>query len=188
MTTYLTSRNIALIAAGGFLAAVSLSGTAQAITDTIFQYSSPKTAYFGIPAAAFTPNSLFDDYVNTGKSIQAYSSNVTCFSAPVNLPDGALMSKLVVWYSSLAGWGSFSVGLVRNKLSDGSDEAILSKQPVTTNDVYQQASFTITGASLRTIDNARYVYRMDMCVSGASTIDPKFYSARITYTYTNAGD
>ena len=56
MPTHVTSRRVALAAAGGLFAALSLSGAAQAITDNVFRYTNPRTGHFPIHAMAMAPD------------------------------------------------------------------------------------------------------------------------------------
>src|SRR4051794_14416092 len=102
MGNHLTSRSAVLFGAGGFLAALFLSGDAQAITDTVFKYSAAKTGRLPIPAAAFTPEGSAVKYVNLGGELGPLTTSDACFHAPVNLANGAKMTTLVTYYASNA--------------------------------------------------------------------------------------
>lgn len=65
-----TSRNGAFFAAGGFLAALFITGAAQAITDAVFQYSTPKIGYLSINVAEFTPENYLIQYTKTAGYIE----------------------------------------------------------------------------------------------------------------------
>ncbi len=59
MTIHLTSHRVALVAVGGLLAVLSFGGVAQAITENVFRYSSPKTGSLMLSGASFVPSSDF---------------------------------------------------------------------------------------------------------------------------------
>lgn len=180
MTKYLTSCNAAFFAAGGFIAALFLGGAAYAITDTAFNYSTPKTGYLAIPTAAFVARYNSDVYSNFGYVLTT-SSSTHCFSAPVNLPQGAKMTALAIWYAKNDS-DAVAVTLSRQKLSDGTLDTISTLVPVNTSGVRKPANVNIT--TLQGVDNLHYSYFIEACVSKTE----QFYSARIAYTYTDAGD
>ena len=99
---------ITAFAVAAFLAPLLAGGAATATTDTVFRYSSPKTGYLQIPAAAFVVTDSDKGYDNTGIVLNSADNIHTCFTAPVNLPDRAKMTGLTVWYSQVIGT-SFSI-------------------------------------------------------------------------------
>ena len=58
----------AFFALGGFVAALLVGGAAQAITDTAFRYSTPKTGYLQIPNAASVAMDSGASYTNADQS------------------------------------------------------------------------------------------------------------------------
>jgi hypothetical protein len=169
---------IALAAAAGTAA---LIGTAQAITDTAFNYSTAKVGYHGINPDALRPEFSGTEYASRAEQL-SYSSGGSCFSTGLNLPHGAKMQTLVFWYSS--GNGKVpTVQIARQQSSTGQMSGAL----VVGNDnsgTRKQASGTVP-PSVAVIDNALYTYALVWC---AASTDNIFYGARIRYTYTNAGD
>src|SRR3954467_7184372 len=103
MTTSLTLRNITVATASGLLGALSLSSIAQAVTDTIFKYTNPKNGYYSIHPMAMAPDGTF----TAGAYINSYNSGTVtgsgCFGTGVNLPQGATMTGLTVWFRSNSG-------------------------------------------------------------------------------------
>jgi hypothetical protein len=177
------NRNAAFFAVGGLIAVWFLAGAAHAITDTVFRYSTPKngTAMYG--AAAFGPQNAPSTYHN-GLVLQNIGS-VVCYWAPVNnLPQGAKLTALVMFYvnDQTAPW---STELSRIRLAaPASSESVAQLTPPNSHGDFRSARLDITDPSMQIVDNLRYVYVMSRCVGSTEY----FYSARLDYTYTTAGD
>jgi hypothetical protein len=175
--------NAIFFAIGGCGAALFLAGAAHAITDTVFRYSTPKTGTAMYPAAAFGPQNAPATYHN-GLVLQNIGSAV-CYWAPVNnLPQGAKLTALVMFYvnEQTAPW---STELTRIRMAaPASSESIAQLTPPNSNGDFRSARLDITDPSMQIVDNQRYVYVMSRCVGSTEY----FYSARLDYTYTNAGD
>jgi hypothetical protein len=185
MRTYVTLRNVAIAVSGAVLVALALSGSAKAITDTVFKYSTPKTGFLAIPAAAFSPYTDTDEYYNNGDYLYPTTGGGACFKAPVNLPAGAKMTALAMWYLK-GDTDTFTISFVREKLSDSTLINIVYEVPVSTGGVRKSANYDITDASLQTVDSQRYIYLIEVCLGNSTA--PTLYAVRIAYTYTNAGD
>jgi hypothetical protein len=98
MTAHLTSHRIALVAAGGLFTALALGGVAQAITDTVFKYSTAQTGYLTIDAVAMAPmnTAAAANYINhPGGPLENFSNDLSCFGTGVNLPQGATITALI---------------------------------------------------------------------------------------------
>jgi hypothetical protein len=189
MNTYLTSKRTALAAVGGLLAFLSLSGVALAATDNVYRYSTLKTGYLTLLPAAFTPADTTKDYVNNGIAIRPLTAGQQhCWSAPVNLPQGAKMTALALYYQ-LENGDSALVQFYRKRLSDGVGSLPVNQALALTGGAYRGANFPITDASVQTVNNGQYGYSLFVCFTengaGTSSI---FHGARVTYTYTHAGD
>jgi hypothetical protein len=184
MRNHLTSRNAGFFVAGGFAAVLVLSGAAHAITDTAFRYSTPQTGWLSIPPAAFMPISNAYTWANFGYSLTG-NTNAACFSAAVNLPQGAKMTAFAFWYQrNDSNNGNFTIALHRQNLKSGSVDEIATIAAANTGGVRKAFSNAITNVSLQTVNNAAYNYVINQCVSATET----FYGARIAYSYTTAGD
>ena len=183
----ISQRAFALAAFGGLVLAFTFAGAANAITDTSFRYSAPKTGYLTITAAAFTPGLLASAYINNGAVLSPSTTNLTCWFAPVNLPHGATMSQLALWYISESP-DLVIIQLIRRTLANGAEGQIVSESAPASGGLYRRASYPITGA-MQTVDNARHGYYIRMCLEYDGTgNNPQYHGARITYTYTSAGD
>src|ERR1700754_3860516 len=102
MNTHLRSRHAAVAAAGGILAALSIGGVALAITDTQFKYTSPKTGFYTVGSASFAPKDTTSagNYFNSVTGGLGVLDQRRCFLTGVNLPHGAALTGLRVWYVS----------------------------------------------------------------------------------------
>jgi hypothetical protein len=184
MKKLFTSRRLAVAAAGGLLVALSLSGVAQAVTDTIFQYTAAKTGYFAIHPMAMVPDGAdsASTYHVGWNGAGLHTTGGGCFSTSVNLPNGATMTALDIWYSSGTG-GNPQMVILRYKVADGTSDFVADR-------FFKDDSATRKGGTapinvaFAVADNAHYTYGFGTCL----TANDSFYGARITYTYTNAGD
>jgi hypothetical protein len=182
MRTLVTARHLA-IALTGILIGFTLSGAAYAISAAGFRYSAPQTGYLVIGAAAFVPQLSTTTYtMDSGLSLAASSSG--CFAAPVNLPHGAKITQVAMWYSKTDVPGGFLLQRVALTDPPSSATVIAEIAPLPTGGVIKSAAVNVTNAPLQTVNNTRYAYAIAQCVSQTET----FIGARIKYTYTSAGD
>ena len=125
MKTFLAFPSATAIALGSVVAAFSFSGVAQAITDSVFRYDTPKTGYYTIDAMAMSPDSSPTalSYGNIAGSGLGGSTGTRCFNTGVNLPQGVTVTAITFWYKSGVG-GNPSGSLLRHKLSDGTQNVI----------------------------------------------------------------
>lgn len=181
MKTRLAPRDIAIVLSAAAVLGLSLNGTAKAITDTIFKYTTAKTGYLQIPASAFTPNNLTNNYANDAVQITPSTNNLTCFSAPVNLPHGAKMTSWSLMQRS--GAGEFSGGIRSSGYGAGASGGLILYKPTLpdTGGIIKQFNFAIS----EVIDNTHHTYSVFACMTSSSA---SFAGMRIAYEYTNAGD
>ena len=108
-------------------------------------------------------------------------------SLTINLPNGATVTKVSVWYTAAAVAGSLNFGgLVRHAVADGNThylaEADLgptaNKRVAAALKLYPQPALVPTTLK---IDNARFSYAFAVCLVGQSKA--AFHAARIIYTY-----
>jgi hypothetical protein len=171
-----------LIAATALLATVFLGGTAEAITDTVFKYSTVQTGYLTIPVSAFVPESSADQFGQNGVSIQPVTTGLLCMDAPVNLPEGAKVTTIGVWYATNG--GDMQVQMFRQNLATGTNVTLARRVLADTAGSRAQANLAVTGTG-QIIKNEAFSYDLNFCTQGATA--NKFYSARIRYTYSTAG-
>jgi hypothetical protein len=165
------------IAVAAVVGTAVLIGTAQAITDTAFNYSTPKIAFLSINPAAMVPGNSGMQYISDADDLRLTADGNGCFGTGVNLPQGAIVQSVVVWYSS--GAGIPNVGFVRHHFDNtGMTEGYFLNAGSNT------GQRTQVGATLATITNDLYSYIFQWC---PSTTDNHFHNARIRYTYNKAG-
>ena len=183
MKAYLTSRTAAVAAAFAILAALSFTGVAQAITDTVFRYSAPKTAYFPISGMAMNASSDNYDYNNGWFTGLSPASGVPCFSTGVNLPHGSTITGLTIWYESGDVGSGVTASLYRFQLNDGSFDTIGERTFLNDTNGIRKAGNVPVATSFATVNNFQFSYGLGICLETTT-----FRDARVRYTYNTAGD
>jgi len=177
------TRNAALLATGGFLAVLFLAEAANAITDTVFKYSTVRKGYLGFPPSAFAPgnggNSFYNVF-NYGTVLQV-ASGYTCVNAPVNLPEGATMTNLFVRYGKTT--GTAEITLVTSTYLTNAATILLDLSLANTNNAPTNISRLIASGGAK-IDNGHNSYWLRFCADNSAFFD----NMRIAYTYATAGD
>ena len=172
---------LGLIATGVVITLV-LSGTAMAVTDTSFTYSTVQTGYLMIGPADLVPEDNFDADDYSLSSVLASSGAGACFRAPVHLPQGARMTSVRTSYRSGA---SSNPSLILRRVNPVTGaEAVLIARDVVDDSATRTYVNDVVLADLRLVSNALYTYTYRVCVGNTDF----FYGARIAYTYTSAGD
>ena len=124
------------------------------------------TYYWSIPGTGFLPGREFNVYLrNTAGSLECGEDENDIFLAPVSLPNGATVTKVIVYGSE----SDETWGLVRTNLNAETGAAMATAN-VNTEDT------TITNP---TIDNSTYDYHF---WTQYWNLNEKIYGARITYT------
>jgi hypothetical protein len=176
----LNLRRAALAAAGAVIASLAFAGAGQSAVV--------KTGYYTIDAMAMGPESVSSDtqYTITGALFNA-ANDPACFNAAVNLPQGATVTAVTIWYTGTARFA----GLLRHRFSDGEHGYVAERELANSGaqrravnllflpDADQAAAAAPTPK--QKIDNARYSYAFRVCLNGLNKA--AFHSARITYTY-----
>jgi hypothetical protein len=180
MTITLTRGRLAAITV--LLATVLLGGIAHAITSAVFRYSSAQTGYLSLNPMAFAPDSS-----NTAAQYIISNDNINgggCVVTGINLPDSAQLKGITIWGESSVG-SKVSAQLWRVNVATGA-ALLVSEVTVldTSGDRSASANEAIPAGNRAIINNRLFGYGLHVCVPGNSV----FHSARITYTYTSAGD
>ena len=106
-----------------------------------------------------------------------------CFVTGVNLPQGATMTGLTTFWSSIGDNASFFI--YKHALSNGAVSVVSGGGVV--DDTGARKSFkAIIQPSHVLVNNNQYSYSFVACLYTSQ--DNKFYGGKITYTYNNAGD
>jgi hypothetical protein len=181
-------RTIAVIAAAAVLglAGSLLTGTARAITDTEFKYSTVQKGYLMVMAAALTPSASAPIFSNAGFNLSTGQAGSHCFYAPVNLPHRAHLTTLRAKYKRTANGNEIYIILRQASFDDIVVSNIANKTvqqpPVTGMDV-GTVSYDVDPAAAA-VKNHLFGYYLTVCI----TPDTVFYMARIEYTYQTAGE
>jgi hypothetical protein len=175
-----------LTIAGSLVAIVSIAVVAQAATDTIYKYTTPKIGSFSMSPVQLSPNADNIDYSSdlfAGGRITVWSGS-GCFSTGVNLPQGATMTGLTTSWSSVVGAGGApSYILVRSTLNNGM-KTLVAKGDVPDDTSSRKLFKANVLAGTELVNNHQHFYTLEICM-GTNDV---FYGGRIAYTYTHAGD
>jgi hypothetical protein len=181
-SNFIWSRSTAVVLIS-VLGNVAIAGSAQAATDTIFKYSTPKTGYLSIGNAAMAPSQSTSAYVN-----YFYSSGLSatgCFATPVHLPQGAVITAVAAFYKNgAASTQNSNFYVFRETLNNGSGVNVATIAATDRSGTTQSILLPVNAANA-TINNLTYAYVAATCLGQATNT---FYGMRIRYTYTNAGD
>jgi hypothetical protein len=167
----------------GAVVSLVLAGAAHAQTV--------KTGVYTIDAMAMGPekvNSSTNYAAPSGGGLRNAAAESTCFNAATQLPHGATVTRVTVWYSSTASDGTYAA-VRRYRLSDGQVVFVADKELVSTGgqrkaiNVPLSSDQALSAASdgRQKIDNARHSYAFTICLLGLNKAS--FHGARITYTY-----
>ena len=172
------------LVAVGVVATLVLSGTAIAVTDATFTYSTTQTGYLTIHPMDLAPggSSHADGYTTDPSGGILATSTGGCFNTGVNVPQLAKVTTVLAYYVGLSN-SPTGVYLVREKLVDGDGETIAGQSLTDTGGVRKSLTITVP-VDRRTVRNNVYSYGFGICLDAGEA----FHGARITYTYTTAGD
>ena len=166
----------------GVVATLVLSGTAIAVTDASFTYSTVQTGYLMIAPADLVPGNNFhaNDYFIGIR--EAGTSSSACFNAAVHLPQGARMTSVRTSYGSGPATNLY-LDFKRANPVTGTSAYLIGRSVVDDSSTLTYVNDAVP-ANLGLVNNALYTYSYFVCVGS----DTYFYGARITYQYTSAGD
>jgi len=168
-------KSFKLAFAAGALALAATS--AVAVTSTEFVYSSKQVGVLTIHPMALAPDgssSAAQSYF-TGWS-NASTTGDGCFQTAVNLPAGARIASLRVWSQ-----GVIFVSFTGVNLNTGAGTFLFSGD---VGDTTGSRVLTIKDITPNPIVGNTFAYGLGVCLEPSES----FNGARITYTYTSAGD
>ena len=166
--------------------AVALAPTSSAHSATL------RTSHYAIDAMAMGPEQVSSSTnygTGSGDGLRNIAASRACFNAAIHLPQGAAITRVIVWHSSTA-TSSTNTGVVRQRLSDGQFSYVAAREIGNTNGQRKAVTVPILsdpiGAApaivpVEPIDNARFSYSFGICLNGLNK--SAFHGARITYTY-----
>ncbi len=159
-----------------FAATTTFRGTVKAKN---FQYLRPKTVQYVVPGSAFVAgNTTNPDHGNFSGEVDVPASDSVV--AAVNLPQGAVVTKVAVWTGTTAG-GDFDLHLEANNLTGGhADMTVLS--PIAC--PAKPCVASTTNIRPNTINNAKKAYGIWIGDNGGgSTV----YRVVVTYKTSGVG-
>ncbi len=140
----------------------------------------PITSYLSIPAAAFVPQYNYNAQTyNGGSIVRTLSGSYNIFNAPVQLPHGATVTKMTVyWYDDYAG-DDGTITLRRSSLS-----SIFTNEmaKVTTSGSGGNGNGEDTTINYAQIDNSQYTYYLTAQLPTDGTNYVGLYGVIIEYT------
>jgi hypothetical protein len=175
------ARVCVFVLAGGLI--VLAAGAVKAATEPDFTYSQPQTGHLQLPTPAFAPITSTAAWSQDGRDLSPSANTNTCFLAAVNLPEQSRIVRVSFWYLRETGT-AYSVQLFRNRVADGTIQPLINAAPAVSS-TRTGMNAAIATPALRVVDNLRYSYMMLVCTDSALN---SFGGARITYSYTDAGD
>jgi len=181
MKSHATYPRIVAAAAAGVTAALLVSGVAQAITDNVFKYSTVRTGWYSIPTTAMVPTTDVWAYSDSAFGSELSSSGGACFTTGVNLPQGATVTEIRAWYKSSTA-NDARTFFLRTNLATGATDSIVDQTDPDSSGTRQPVAYAV--ATNNVANNSRYSYGFGTCTNS----DSHFNGARVTYTYTTAGD
>ncbi len=150
-----------------------------AISDSKIDYDTTKTGYLSIAPPAFTPeNSSYEHVVDIESILNTHSTD-SWFQAPVNLPHGATIKKLVykVYDGSLA--ADTEISLRQKSPYDGSTLASIS----TSGKNYRQILKVDVAGGGAIVNNEYSSYNVRIMLPNYATTGIFAYGAAIEYEY-----
>ena len=179
------SRNMTIAIVAGTAVALTLAGLARAVTDTEFLYATAQARYYSISPMSLRPTSG-----STGYSVSDHLISTSppgtygCFATGLNLPDHAKITELRVWSATPTNMGVQAI-LFRSALADFASDALANMTSHNTSGARFAMATALPADKTTVVSNGRYNYGFQVCLSGNGT---QFFSGRIIYTYTSAGD
>ena len=146
------------VAVAAVVGTIAVIGAAQAITDTAFNYSSPQVGYFSINPVALNSDSSLMDWEKDSTRLSREGGSAKCFGAGVNLPQGAEVTNVMVWYHSDEIADNPQFFLQRHRHSDGALQNIAVLIGTDHSSPRASVGVAVDPGDRATIDNARYRY------------------------------
>jgi hypothetical protein len=96
------------------------------VTAKNFKFSTPKGAMLNVPGAAFIAEDSVSSDVNHGNySGEADLNSGASAIAPVELPNGAVVTKVVLWYAPVGSDGDLEIHLESNIPANDHDDMVI---------------------------------------------------------------
>lgn len=154
-------------------------GTARA---TDFAYASARTRYLSLPPSAFQPRvNGGDAVVESAVGATYYAASVTSgnFAAPVDLPDGAVITGISVWLVDNSAAGDMSANLLRRPYTS---QAYISLGSGSTAGAMVDVQEVVCPPLAHVVDNSANTYILSIFCNNWDGLLTAVKGARITYT------
>ena len=122
--TNLGGRSRCIGIAAAIAAVFSLTGAAQAVTDSVFKYSAQKIGSYSISVVEMSPQSYGNVFSIDFFHGRLYGGG--CYTTGVHLPQGAKITFLTVYYRG-GNNGNLAFYLLRTRVSDGRVDRLVSR-------------------------------------------------------------
>lgn len=140
--------------------------------------ATPGNGYLSVPAAAFVPKDPTHEYYNDGYRLINPATGVgPDFVAPVHLPNGATVTKVVVYFYDDSSDGSDYVWVWLGRNEHDNDFSTMAY--VFSTDVGDGSNHDDT-IDYATIDNSQYSYFLELDLHSTAVVA---YGVIIEYTY-----
>jgi hypothetical protein len=131
--------------------------------------------FLNIHAMGFAPDG-FSASINNSWDVGMYGTpDAPCANASVNLPNGAVIKKLVMWVRASA-TGYPTIQLIRTRLQTGDRQKIADFATKDHSDTRKAFDIPLR-PKMTTVDNSLFWYSVGVCVKDTSN----FYGIRIIY-------
>jgi hypothetical protein len=128
-------------------------------------YVNPQTRYWSVNGEVFLPIDETNTYTNVNGALYSATG---AYSAPVNLPHGATVTKMTVHYMDNDAADNFSIWLYQNTMIGALSTAMATFTTAGAAAAYQVGEDTTIAPAV--IDNSQYAYRLMVgSFNGAST-------------------
>lgn len=186
MTVMSAARVCAMLWTATAIAALASADAANAVTDTIFQYKTPKTGYFSVSPEALAPENSDGAkvYLNAPNLVRPTFGAAVCMVTGVNLPNGASIKAVTAWVSSDVDRGVL-IELFRNNPATGQLTLIDSAESHDTTQTRGAIEARFVAGAAPVVNNQHFNYAFAVCLGTSNSL---FYGGRITYSYSDAGD
>jgi hypothetical protein len=146
---------------------------------SVAQTTTLKTGHYTIDPASVTAGRGDILYTKNAGLLYNLNTGSWCFSAGVNLPHRATVTRITAWYKGGTGPAPLIMRLLRSKLADGTNVEV-GYGVLSNKNVPRKAETLGLTASHAVVDNVQHSYGIDLCIPPDGS---RFYGARITYTY-----
>lgn len=168
----------------GAAVAVTVAGSAMAVTSADFTYNREQIGYFTIAPTEFSPidSTAAANFRSNGTFFANNGSGVAvCATVGLHLPELSRIEGVTMIYSD-GSLSAIDVDVYRTRIADSSFAFIFSRRLDNNLSVRTTTNLAVE-PSVSLIKNASFAYTARICLGENSFV----HAMRIKYSYTNAG-